>query len=59
MNRFSASGLVTINVTDTMVTIDTRNRTIIAITGIGIEVTDPTRISEGMYPSRVYFHLSK
>lgn len=48
MNRFSASGLVTINVTDTMVTIDTRNRTIIAITGTGIEVIDPTRISEGM-----------
>lgn len=39
-------GLVTINVTDTMVTIDTRNRTIIAITEIGIEVIDPTRISE-------------
>lgn len=39
-------GLATINVTDTTVTIDTRHRTIIAITEIGIEVIDPTRISE-------------
>lgn len=39
-------GLATINVTDTTVTIDTRHRTIIAITEIGIGVIDPTRISE-------------
>lgn len=39
-------GLVIISVTDTMVTIDTRNQTIIAITGIGIEVIGPTRINE-------------
>lgn len=43
-------GLATINGTDTTVTIDTRHRTIIAITEIGIEVIDPTRISEDTRP---------
>lgn len=40
------TGLVTINGTDTTITIDTRHQTITAIIEIGIEVIDPTRISE-------------
>lgn len=42
--------LVTTNVTDTIVTVDTRHRTITVIIETGIEVTGPTRTNEDIRP---------